>query len=196
MTYHVEPEGCPRCAARLAALEAVANGVIHFARLELPNPFAAAAATGPLEAAGRSRDGLLEADLVEEERDILLEVRTRDAALSHQLVGYSLRGATERALVQGFLVLRPDVERWYAAHTSFYRGALYARLDGRCEEVLIAPVRPQALGAADRQQLLAAIARLDRASQEAWARWLSGAELLAAEETRPLLREMRERLRG
>jgi hypothetical protein len=196
LSYHAGPDGCPRCAARLAAIGPVRAQAVSFPRFALRNPAAAAAATGPLDVSARSSDGRIEAELVEEEKEILLEVRTRDAGLNHQLVGYTLRGATEQALVQGFLVLRPDVESWFAACRRFEAETLYRGLLGRCEEMLIAAVSVDALSAKERGALLEATSQLDRESRSAWAGWLAAVHSHAPAELQGLLEEVRGRVGG
>src|SRR5205823_1416278 len=106
--YHLEEGECSRCRARAGLLGAGAASAARFPGLLLPAPHAVGAASGTLEMNARSPDGRLEAELLEEERQLVLEVRTREAELQHQLVGYALVG--ENRQVDGFLVLRADVE--------------------------------------------------------------------------------------
>ena len=193
IAYHLEEGGCRRCRQVAGAL-AVGTS-FRLPPFALPHPAAAGAATGALEVGGRSSDGRLEAELVEEERQILLEIRSREAALNHQMIAYTLRGAQQE--MQGFLVLRPDVERWYAAQEIFDPELLYSRLQGRCEEVLIAPVGLEALPGVDRELLLAEAGR-SRGNAEARAAWAAWASSRAdvSEETRRLLDEVRAAVGG
>jgi hypothetical protein len=76
---------------------------------------ARAAAPEP-EVLARGEHGDLEADLVRDGDELCLEVRTRNPAHRHQLVGYAFARGTGEALVEGYLVLGPDAEDWLAAH--------------------------------------------------------------------------------
>jgi hypothetical protein len=174
VAYHLEAGECQHCRAREDRLRETLDRIVQFpAPLALPDPAFAGAATACLAAGARSSGGTLEAELFEEEGLIRLEVRTKDAALNHRLVGYALRGTRREDALEGFLVLRPDVEGWLTAHASFDPGEIYFRLRGRCEEVLISPILVDVLSTTEREALLASVmrGREDAAARAEWTAW-------------------------
>ena len=107
----------------------------------LPNLRAAAAATATaLRVQTSSADQRLEAEFLQDEDQLVLEVRTKDAALNQQLFRYDFRGSDGPAAVTGFILLRPDANGWYAGHARFDAQALFAGLGGKVQELVIHPV--------------------------------------------------------
>lgn len=152
----------------------------------------------PLDVTATSPDQRVEVQLVEDEGKIVLEVRTKDATLNHQLFGYALRDADGHEAVTGFLVLREDVNDWYAAHVAFDLDELYATLNGQCRDVWVGLVEAEMLTEAGREALLASVER-DRDDAEAQAAWRAWADRAAQSETlldeaRQLIQDVRERL--
>jgi hypothetical protein len=198
--YHLREGGCRRCRERVERLGAALERVIQFpGPVPLPAPGAVGAATAVLDAVARSPDRVLEAELVEEDGRVLLEVRTKNATLKHRLVGYTLRGARQADAQEGFLVLQPDVEGWLTAQTTFDPEELYSRLQGRCEEVLLCPVDTEVLSYAEREALLASAeqSRKEAAAREGWMAWVMEAVQKSesvSDRTWQLLCEVRERL--
>jgi hypothetical protein len=194
VNYHLENGECRHCRARAASLEGQLDALVRApGPFLLPHPAAAGAATPMLDVLARSADDHLEAELMREENQITLEVRTRLERLNHYLVGYALRGG-QGEVVEGFTVLAPDVEGWYTGHAVYPVGDLYARLSGICEEVLVGPVHASMLTGEEREALLASAAgsRENDRMRAAWAAWLTAC---AARDLSPDMRELLHELR-
>jgi hypothetical protein len=176
VAYHLEQGACRCCRQRADTLRGASDRLLQLSGpLVLPHPTAVAAATAQSHARARSRDGSLETELVQEGHQLTLELRTRNAALNHHLVGYSLRSGPRQR--EGFTVLRPDVEGWFTAETTFESRDLYTALGGRCEELLVLPAVEEVLGSSERDALLASAARdrTDVKARAAWTAWLAEA---------------------
>ncbi len=196
---HLERDQCQRSLARLHLLEKIQNSVASFlCPIPLPAPQAAYAHTRePLDVTVTSPDRRFEVQLVEDGDKIVLEVRTKHAELNHQLFGYALRGADGQEAVTGFLVLREDVNEWYAGHVEFHRDELFAKLGGQCRDAVVFLVEAHLLTEAEREALLASLERDwdDAEAQSAWRAWVEKAlqsETLP-DEARQVLQEMRAR---
>jgi hypothetical protein len=200
LQYHLEEGGCRRCRRRAGQVSAAALAAVRFdTGTPLVRPAALGAGTAPAEAIGRSDDGALEAELFQENGQVVLELRTREAAFNHRLVGFLLRG--ERGPVEGFMVLQPDVDGWYTAEAAFAAGELHAALGGACHEVVLIPVAEELLAGAERDALLASAerARRDSRAGAAWRTWLEGIQAREeglSREARPLMQEVRALLAG
>jgi hypothetical protein len=164
----------------------VRNCLVSFlSPISLPNPQVAHARTGePLDVTETSPDERIEVEFVEDKGAMVLEVRTKDAALNHQLFGYALRDADGQEAVTGFVVLREDVNDWYAAHVTFDLNELFATLNGQCRDVVVSLVEAEMLTEAEREALLASVER-DRDDAEARAAWRAWAGRAAQSETLP-----------
>lgn len=115
--YHLGSGHCRECTARAERLAGVPLTRLQLpALLVPPHPAMARAAVPEPEVLVRGEHGDLEADLVRDGDELCLEVRTRNPAHRHQLVGYAFASGTGEALVEGYLVLGPDAEEWLAAH--------------------------------------------------------------------------------
>jgi hypothetical protein len=197
---HLEEEGCPACFTRWEALGSAREwSILPPGRLRLPDPAAAGAAAVELEVTARSANGELEADLVEEESSLSLEVRTKNPQLNHSLVGYTLLGAAGEGRLGGLLLLRPDVQGWFAARERFDAASVYATLHGACDELLISPLALDLLGSEEREQLLAAAhrSRHDPELRSTWLEWstrIRPAFPSLGEETHELLQDLRREL--
>jgi hypothetical protein len=137
--------------------------------------------------------------MTEEGGRVVLEVRTKKPELQGQLVGYSLRGMKRAAT--GFLIMCPDVEGWFAALTAFDAKELYARLDGRCEDLLVSPIDVEVLTAEETEALLDSVARAledeeQRAGWMAWAETVERRRSNLSENALALVRDVRHRLRA
>src|SRR5262249_25696621 len=111
------------------------------------------------EVVGYAAASGLEAELVQEGSQVVLEVRSREPAWNHQLVRFALRGASTSGVEEGFLVLAPDVDGWYTASTAFSATALYGRMGGACQEVVAAAPELERLTPEEWRVLLAAAIR-------------------------------------
>ncbi len=200
VAYHLEQDKCQPCLARCRCLEKVRNCIVSFlSPIPLRNPQVALAATGePLDVTATSPDQRIEVQLVEDRDAMVLEVRTKDVALNHQLFGYALRDADGQEAVTGFLVLREDVNDWYAAHVTFDLNELFATLNGQCRNAVVSLVEADMLTEAEREALLASVARDrdDAEAQAAWRAWAERAEQSGTlpDDARQLIRDVRERL--
>lgn len=185
MERHLSPEGCAWCLERAQSFHAAQGRIAEWREpLPLPHPDALAAGTRGLYAIATSSDSVLEAELTEESTYLELEIRTREKGLNYGLFAYLLYGRQRRAVIEGFTVLRPDVDGWYTSYVAFAKGDLYARLSGCCERIVVSPVSPAHLTSAERGALLASVAGSeDEYSRRAWRRWLSDAERELASET-------------
>jgi hypothetical protein len=176
--YHLDQGECRICRTRDERMDAVIGQVVRFPETwALPHPTAAAAAAGIVDLVAQAPHHELEAQVFEEGRRITLEVRTRRETLRHKLVAYVLRGARGTQSVEGFLVLGPDLEGWFAADATFDVEELYWALDGRCEEVLVSPLCIHVLMGEQRALLLASADRVraDPVALAAWQNWVSHA---------------------
>ncbi len=178
--YHLMEGGCLRCRQREERLQALAGqATLLRGPILFRDPAMVGAATPRPQVTARSETGDLAAELVETGPEAILEVRTKQVALNHRLVGYSLAGAEGTLPEEGFQVLRPEVEGWYAGHVSLDAAALHARLLGRCEEVLVTLADPEALTVEEQDLVVAAAGRDagDPAASAAWTAWATGEEM-------------------
>lgn len=154
-------------------------GILRIPWFQLPNPRAAAASSadeGPFgsfyqlwrETAQGEAD--LSATLIEG----ALEVKTQNAALNRQLLRYVFEDAEGKPALQGFVLLRPDVNGWFTAVRLLRRQELYDALHGECRELRVHLVDLQDLTAEDHALVLAS-AKADRQDAEVWAAWRSWA---------------------
>lgn len=196
---HLERDQCRRSLERLRQIEAVQGALATLLQpFALPTSQPAyARTTAPFEITFTAPDQRLEAQLTEMGDQIVLEVRTKDAQWNHQLFGYTLTDAEGQEAVSGFLVLRPDVNNWYAATVAFPREALATTLKGQCRDVVVSPIAPRMLTAQEQEALLASLERdwADAEAQSAWRAWvehaLQDAEL--PQEARQVLEKIRAR---
>lgn len=175
---HLSPDGCHWCHARAGAVHRLQKRVADWHEpLPLPHPNALAAGTRGLTALATATDAGLEAEFTEEGSRLVLEVRTHDPRLNYSLVSFLLYGRQRRSWVEGFTVLRPDVDGWFTGFVSFGKGDLYSRLSGCCERILVSPVEPLLLSPSERNPLLTSLpAPGDASAFGAWGRWLAEAE--------------------
>ncbi len=197
---HLGTDACASCRRREELLRRAADGAALLTfPADLPHPRAAGAAAVASPSLCRASGGDLEAELFEDGPDVVLEIRTRKAALNYRLVAYSLRGARGRVWREGFAVLQPDVEGWYTAQLPFRPSELFESLNGRCEEVLVSVVDADALSREERQMLLDSVGRSagNEYLRHGWKAWVEGAVARSAglsEEAWDLVCEIRERL--
>lgn len=194
--YHLVEGGCTRCAARLAALERRRRSAALFPDpISLLRPAAATASTA-LHLEEASEDGRLQVELYQEEGQTTLEVRSKDAGLNYQLVGYWLAGTEGGGDVSGYVVLHPDVDGWYTGHVRFEPVTLYSTLGGECRAAVLQPVERSVLTHQERGQLLesALRGREDQEALRAWRDWAARDEPSLPDETRQILAEIRETL--
>jgi hypothetical protein len=176
VAYHLEAGDCRRCRVRDERLTRTLERVIQYdVPFALTDPSAVGAATCALELAARSLNSELVAELFEQGERVTLEVRTKQASLRHALIAYQLRGHGRDRVTEGFLVLRPDLEGWSSASADFDSEELYWALDGRCTEVVIAPICIHVLTREQREPLLSSAARAQRdpAACSAWRAWVA-----------------------
>jgi len=130
-----------------------------------PNRLAARSVTEGFDRRSTPGEGSPEWRLVEAEDGVHLRVRTRDPELAGRLVSYELHGAGD-AVLQGFLVLQPDINGWLAARTRFDLGELFRHLRGECHRVVAClaelPLLPE-----DRGILVASLERDKDTEQKA-----------------------------
>jgi hypothetical protein len=189
---HLEMDGCGSCGRRRQRL--AGDEVVSFtAAVPLPDPRTWAAAGGGLDQAAASADGRLKAHLLGLGRDVILEVRTRDAALDGRLVACGCAGDDEEPLL-AFAVLRPDVNGWFAAQVRWDASELHARLCGSCRGLMARVLEPGLLTAAETDALRASIDRdgPDERSMTAWRQWRERALV----QPEPLSEEVRVVLRS
>lgn len=146
LEYHLENGGCRVCRRRLERLAELSPAV-----LALPVPttpvFAnsvQAAVPGPEVLASAASDGL-EAELVQFRGELNLELRTRQAALNGTLAAYSFQTAEGEGLLEGYVVLGPDVEGWYAAEVRIDESRYRERVGTRLGQLWIGLVEPELL---------------------------------------------------
>lgn len=193
--YHLLEGGCRLCQMRMDSL---AGTPFQWLRLP-PQSFSpspdAASAEERSEVLASSTDGRMETEMVFEDEQITLEIRTRDAALNHQLVAYTLRARDGRSL-SGFDVIRADVQGWFSVTVALDAQHLRGRIGSAYNEALVvSPVSVQSLDA-EELELLRASASADTANEAAWRGWLAWLTPAAAgypADLRQLLAELTER---
>lgn len=152
--YHLLHGGCRECAARV---EQLAHSPLALLQLPaphlLPDPAVAHAAVRAPEVLVRGHNGDLEADLVVDGDELCLEVRTRNPQHLHRLVGYVFEAETGEALLEGYLVLGPDTEGWYAAPQRIDPERLRADVLRCCQALLVMLAPPTSLNAEEWQRV-------------------------------------------
>lgn len=152
--YHLLDGGCRECAARAEQLAHSPLGLLQLpAPHLLPDPAVARAAARAPEVLVRGQHGDLEADLVVEGDELCLEVRTRNPQHLHRLVGYVFEAETGEALLEGYLVLGPDTEGWYAAPQRIDPERLRADVLRCCQALLVMVLHPASLSAEEWQRV-------------------------------------------
>jgi hypothetical protein len=174
----------------------------------LPHPEALAAQSDqPLHLASASADGRLQADLVEDGPRLLLEVRTKNPALNYALIRVTPGAADPRDPAAGrlMLLLRPDVNEWYAAHATFNTAELREDLQagGRVRGLglFISVVDPEWREGRDTGAVFDQVEgeREGPAGRAAWHAWLEHVERqrpISSAYLRELLEGVRARLGG
>jgi hypothetical protein len=184
---------------RALIIEALAALRILFGCIQLRRRGTLAASTGgAVEVTRLSPDQRLESTFYEDEDRLVLEVRTREPALEHQLVRYAIQGRDGSEVRAGFLVLARAEHGWIAAHATFAADPLHEQAQGLCQALEVRPVAAESLTTGDRPALLASLAEPNETERTAWRSWLDRTEreneALPAE-IAPLLSELRERLK-
>jgi hypothetical protein len=140
--------------------------------------------------------GDLQAELLDDCGNLSLEVRTKNPHLNHSLVSFAFSDANAPVL-EGFLVLAPDVEGWYTGETGIQRTALlpsFSHLGGTLQVSLV----DAALLTGREAQLLSAAATAEQnvAIRKAWRAWGEQAvsDLNAASEVTAILQSLTEQL--
>ncbi len=158
-------------------------GILRIPWFQLPNPRAAAASSADEGSFGsfyqlwRERaqgEADLSATLAWGWSKYALEVKTQNAAWNRQLLRYVFEDSDGQPALQGFVLLRPDVNDWFVAVRTFQPQELYDAVHGECRELRVHLVDLQDLTAEDHALVLAS-ARADRQDAEAWAAWRSWA---------------------
>ncbi|MFQ3610174.1 MAG: hypothetical protein SNJ72_01640 [Fimbriimonadales bacterium] len=197
---HLERDRCRRSLERLRQIEAVQGTIAALLQpIALPkSQMAHAHTTEPLNKTLTAPDQRFEAQLVEDDDQIVLEVRTKLPELNYQLFGYALTDTEGHEAVTGFLVLRPDVNDWYAGTVNFQREALAETLKGQCREVVVNWVEPSLLTPTEQEALLASLERDwdDEEARSAWQAWVEKAlqDENLPDEARQLLQQVHARL--
>ena len=163
--------------------------------------FAAASpsTTPPLDVTTRSADGSVKATLIEDADELILAVYSDRPALNQQLLRYSFARDDEVETAAGFLVLAPEREDLFAAHTKLDAQTLYEKSEGRPQQVTVHPVEATLLGPDDREDLLEAVRKAPDSHRAAWRAWLHQAseqESLLPSAVRQMLHEAEGILNG
>ncbi len=147
--------------------------------LRLPGPLydpaaLAAHSEPPLHVSAASADDRLQADLVEDGPHLLLEVRTKDPALNLALVRVTAAVEDDRAAGRTVVLLRPDVNDWYAGHAAFRTADLRGWLEGRLAELTVTVLDVDRMDRRDARAVLHRVGqdRDDLAARSAWAAWV------------------------
>lgn len=169
--YHLLDGGCRECAARAEQLAHSPLAPLQLpAPHRLPDPAVARAAVREPEVLVRGQNGDLEADLVQDGDELCLEVRTRNPQHRHRLVGYVFEAETGEALLEGYLVLGPDTEGWYAAPQRLDPERLRADVLRCCQALLVMAVPPGSLSAEEWERVRESAPGPDAGAevQDAW----------------------------
>lgn len=115
----------------------------------------------------------LEAQFMEVENEVLLEIRSKNANFLNRLLGCGFRGKTKGSPFLHFVVLHPDRNDWYTAQIRFDIRELYDQIDGECHDVLIGPVDVNDLTSEEGEALLESVKRdrNDERARTAWVDW-------------------------
>lgn len=144
--YHLESGGCRECWARYDRLAASPVSTLLLPAPHLPpHPTAARAAVPEPEVLVRGVGENLEAELVLDRDHLSLEIRTRAPELRHSLVAYAFQDAAGESLLDGYSVLGPDVEGWYAAEIPLELHRFREEVFKPCERMALAVVLPESL---------------------------------------------------
>jgi hypothetical protein len=162
--------GCRHCSARRQFL---AGRRPWAASVAVPARFPADEERGPAEE-GVSPNGQVTVELLDEADGPVLEVRTQEAGLAEQLLGYTLAGSDGRPLIEGMALLRAEREGWRVARLPLSTDAL-AGLQGRNGLAVVCPLPASSLDAEELPILNAARFR-DQSDAQAGQRWRTWAE--------------------
>lgn len=207
LAFHLRGAGCETCRMRSERVRAQVSTVLRLSGpIRLPDLTSARAASEGFHLISRSEDGRLEAEILEEDSVLSLEIRTRDPRLEGRLVHYVLRAGTPGGAagegVEGFVPLRPDVQGWWVGTEVFDAGRL-APVRGGGDDLWLTLADLETLSAPERERLRESAARArdggtDSPAAAAWASWLLVQEQSAAgadPEVREFLNQVRAGLR-
>jgi len=170
--YHLEEGGCRECGERdRRAGELLPNVTLLRGALPTPERAGVQAKTAANTSASASGNAF-DAELALERGRLGLEVRTRDARLQHQLVGWTLATRREREARERFAVLYPDVEGWFVDHSWLDAKELGLGANNPCQEILAAVMDVELLTDAQRESIVGLVWRLEAVEQRtAWRDW-------------------------
>jgi len=198
--YHLEAGGCRSCRARQERLRQSLLPVLQMPSPPTPVPphVVRAAVKGP-EVLASAVSGELEAELIRYRGDLSLELRTRSAPAETSLAAYAFQDERGGSLLDGYAVLRPDVEGWYAAEVDLDAARYHEKVGDRCRVLWVGLVDPAVLSEEEWARVSEATPGPEAESEArgAWLNWcthtlLAGKDLPAPAQA--VLQELTDRL--
>jgi len=188
---HLEMDGCRYCRRRKEALAQRLSLWLHFPHVPaLRDPATLLAAPAEPLVLARAEHADLEAELIDDRDDLSLEIRTKNPALDHKLVGYAFIATGGELVFEGFLLLVPDVEGWYTGQAALERAAFLGR-SGRPGGTLEVSVPELELLGERETPLLRAAAARDETGRQAWLSWAERAAVRFADSPIPIAATLR-----
>ena len=189
---HLETAGCRYCRRRKDALARRSPLRLYFPHVPaLRNPAVLLAAPSEPLVLAHAEHADLEAELIDDHDELALEVRTKNPALNHMVVGYALLGKGGELIFEGFLVLAQDVEGWYTGQAALHQEALLESSVGSGGILEVSVPELELLGERE-ALLLQANAIQDEAGQRAWRAWAEQTATDFAGSATPIAATLRE----